>query len=137
MKSAVLTVVAMLALIGPARSDNKSPVNAQLPREPKVKWDLDVFEKSPAFHLVKREVKDNQVVWILENRRDLGTEIVFGFQAAFFDEDGVKMFTTEFETEPSLLNMSRGERNRFTLHLPREEKWSLARKVVIKNGLYR
>ena len=137
MKSAILSVVAALALAGWARSDNKSPGQPPLPREPNVKWELDVFEKSPAFHLVKREVKDNQVIWVLENRRDLGTEIVFGFQAAFFDEDGVKIFTIEFETEPSLLNMGKGERNRFTLHLPRQEKWSLARKVVIKNGLYR
>jgi hypothetical protein len=40
------------------------------------------------------------------------------------------------ETDPFLLNMPKGERNRFTLTLPKDEKWKDARKVVIKNGLY-
>jgi hypothetical protein len=127
-------IVALAACWG--WSDDKAAGKAPLPREPKVKWDVDVFEKSPAFSFVKREVKGNQVIWILENRRNLGTEITFGYQAAFFDDDGIKLFTIEFETQPWLLNMPKGERNRFILNLPKDEKWSHARKVVIKNGEY-
>jgi hypothetical protein len=132
-----LSAAAMaLALAGSSRADGKTPARDPFPREGQVKWDVDVFERSTAFTVVKREVKGNQVIWILENKRDLGTEITFGYQAAFFDEDGVKILTVEIEREPWLLNMPKGERNRFTLTLPKDEKWQGARKVVIKNGLY-
>ena len=49
---------------------------------------------------------------------------------------GVKLATIGIETEPFLLNMPKGERNRFTLHLPPEDKLKGVRKVVIKNGSY-
>jgi hypothetical protein len=136
MKYALSVAVVALALALPAGADEARPARAPLPREGEVKWDLDVFERSAAFTVVKREVRGNQVVWVLENRRDLGTEITFGYQAAFFDEDGVRILSLGIETDPGLLNMPRGERNRFTLTLPRDEKWQNARKVVIKNGLY-
>jgi hypothetical protein len=129
-------VVVVLALAGSARTDEKAPAKAPLPREGKVQWDIETFERSAAFTVVKREVKGNQVIWVLQNKRDLGTEITFGYQAAFFDEDGVKIFTLEIETDPFLLNMPKGERNRFILTLPKDEKWKDARKVVIKNGLF-
>jgi hypothetical protein len=35
------------------------------------------------------------------------------------------------------MNMPKGERNRFKLHLPQPEEWKNVRTVVIKNGLYR
>src|SRR5262249_744471 len=92
------------------------------------------FEESPAFTVVKREVKENRVTWVLENKRDLGTEIVFGYQADLYDEDGVKLTTIGIEVEPFLFNMPKGERTRFTLHLPPEDKLKGVRKVVIKNG---
>jgi tRNA A-37 threonylcarbamoyl transferase component Bud32 len=50
--------------------------------------------------VVKRWVKGNQVTWMLENKRDLGTEIIFGYHAALYDEDGVKLATIRIETEP-------------------------------------
>jgi hypothetical protein len=135
MRLAIATIMVALA-VGRSWSDEKTPAKAPLPFEAKVKWDLDTFEKSPAFNVVKRDVKGNQVVWILENRRMLGTEITFGYQAAFYDEDGVKLFVIEFETHPWMLNMPQGERNRFVLNLPKDEKWKQVRKVVIKNGEY-
>ena len=39
--------------------------------------------------MVKREVKGNKVSWVLENKRDLGTEITFGYQAALYDADKI------------------------------------------------
>jgi hypothetical protein len=135
MRCAIATMVLALT-VGRGWSDEKAPAKVPLPYETTVKWDLDTFEKSPAFKLVKREVKENQVIWILENRRNLGTEITFGYQAAFYDEDGIQLFKVEFETHPWFLNMPQGERNRFVLNLPKSEKWKLVRKVVIKNGEY-
>ena len=134
-----MAVVLSLALAGPAWADSegggeKKEVKDALPRARQVGWDVRVFEESPAFEVVKRKVKGNQVTWVLENKRALGTEIVFGYQAALYDEDGVKLATIGIETEPFLLNMSKGERNRFVLHLPPTDKLKEVRKVVIKNG---
>lgn len=117
----------------PDDNDNKE-VKHPLPRLNKAKWDVRVFEESPTFAIVKRQVKGNQVTWVLENKRDLGTEITFGYQAALLDEDGVKLGTIPIDSEPFLFNMSKGERNRFTLNLPPNDKLSGVRKVVIKNG---
>jgi hypothetical protein len=128
--------VVAIALAGSGHGEEKKPVKDALPRANTVAWDLQTFEESPAFEVVKREVKGNTVTWVLENKRSLGTEITFGYQAAFFDADGVKLFTVGIETDPFLLNMPKGERNRFVLNLPRAESWKAARKVVIKNGLY-
>jgi len=55
--------------------------------------------------------------------------------AAFFDADGARLFVAGIESEPFRLNMSRGDRNRFVVNLPRAESWKAARKVVVKNGL--
>ena len=134
-----MAVVLSLALAGPAWADSegggeKKEVKDALPRARQVGWDVRVFEESPAFEVVKRKVKGNQVTWVLENKRNLGTEILFGYQAALYDEDGVKLATIGIETEPFLLNMSKGERNRFVLHLPPTDKLKEVRKVVIKNG---
>ena len=134
-----LAVVLSLALAGPAWSDSregseKKEVKDPLPHEKQLKWDVQGFEESPSFTVVKRQVKGNQVTWVLENKRNLGTEITFGYQAALYDEEGVKLATLEVVTEPFLLNMSRGERNRFTLNLPPEDKLKGVRKAVIKNG---
>jgi hypothetical protein len=116
--------------------DNKARKDA-LPRASSVKWDVTVLEDSAASEVVKHEVKGNKVSWVLENKRDLGTEITFGYQAALYDADGVKLATIGIEVDPFLMNMPKGERNRFNLHLANPEKWKNARKVVIKNGLYR
>jgi len=136
-----LAVVLSLALAGSAWCDSreggeKKETKDPLPHAKQLKWDVRGFEESPAFEVVKRQVKGNQVTWVLENKRGLGTEITFGYQATLYDEDGVKLATLEITTEPFLLNMSRGERNRFTLNLPPEDKLKGVRKVVIKNGPY-
>ena len=99
-----------------------------------VKWDVTTFEDSPAFEVVKREVKGNTITWVLENKRSLGTEIVFGWQGTLYDEDGVKVGIIGIEVDPFLMNMAKGERNRFNLQMPQPDKWKGVRKVVIKNG---
>jgi hypothetical protein len=140
----VLSAVVMLvlALVSSARGDSremdeKTGTKDPLPRTAKVEWDVRIFEESPSFKVVKREVKGNRVTWVLENQRNLGTEIVFGYQLALFDEDGVKLTTLEIGCEPFPLNLPKGERNRFTLYLPPEDKLKELRKAVIKNGAYR
>ena len=134
-----VALVLSLALAGFAWGDSregseKKEVKDSLPHASQLKWDVRGFEESPSFTVVKRQVKGNQVTWVLENKRSLGTEITFGYQAALYDEDGVKLATIEVVTEPFLLNMSQGERNRFTLNLPPPDKLKGVRKVVIKNG---
>jgi hypothetical protein len=136
-----VAVVLSLAVAGSAWGDPREGGEKQegkdpLPRASEVEWDVRGFEESPAFTVVKRRVKGNQVTWVLENKRNLGTEITFGYQAALYDEDGVKLATIGIETEPFLLNMMQGERNRFTLNLPPQDKLKGVRKVVIKNGPY-
>jgi hypothetical protein len=132
-------VILSLALAGFAWGDPKEESEKKakdpLPHTKQVEWDVRGFEESPTFTVVKRQVKGDRVTWVLENKRNLGTEITFGYQAALYDEDGVKLTTIEIVTEPFLLNMSRGERNRFSLDLPTEDKLKGVRKVVIKNGL--
>jgi hypothetical protein len=136
LSSAVILSLALAgsAWGGPQGGDEKTAAKDPLPHASKVEWDVRVFEEAPSFRVVKREVKGNQVTWVLENKRNLGTEILFGYQAALYDEDGVKLATIGIETEPFLLNMSKGERNRFVLHLPPTDKLKEVRKVVIKNG---
>jgi hypothetical protein len=136
-----VAVALSLALAGFAWGDSREGGGSKetkdpLPHASRLKWDVRGFEESPSFAVVKRQVKGGRVIWVLENKRDLGTEITFGYQAALYDEDGVKLATLEITTEPFLLNMSRGERNRFTLNLPPEDKLKGVRKVVIKNGPY-
>jgi hypothetical protein len=134
-----VAVILSFALVGsawgdPREGNEKKEVKDPLPRASQVGWDVRVFEESPAFKVVKREVKGNQVTWVLENKRDLGTEILFGYQAALYDEDGVKLANIGIEVEPFLLNMPKGERNRFTLNMPPPDKLKEVRKVIIKNG---
>lgn len=135
-----LAVVLILAL-GFARGDSadgakKKPRMDALPGSQKVEWDLYLLEDSPSFEVVKRDVKGTNVTWVLENKRGLGTEVVFGWQAALFDADGVKLATIGIAVDPSIMNLSAGDRNRFTLNLPPTEKWKDVRKIVIKNGNY-
>jgi hypothetical protein len=131
----ILTLVLAGSALGdPGEGGTKKEVKDKLPHASQVTWDVRTFEEAPGFTVVKRQVKGNQVTWVLENKRSLGTEIVFGYQAALYDEDGVKLGTIEIVTEPFLLNMSQGERNRFTLDLPAQDKLKGVRKVVIKNG---
>src|SRR5262245_32298452 len=134
-------VILSLALAGTTWGDPREGSEKKETRDPlhhagQVAWNVRCFEESPAFTVVKRQVKGSQVTWVLENKRDLGTEITFGYQAALYDEDGVKLATIGIETDPFLLNMSKGERNRFHLNLPPEDKLKGVRKVVIKNGPY-
>jgi hypothetical protein len=138
MKRVSSALILSLALAGsswgaPGEGNDKTENGEPLPWAGKVEWNVRVFEESPSFKVVKREVKRNKVVWVLENRRPLGTEITFGYQAALYDEDGVKVATIGIETDPFLLNMPRGERNRFTLYLPPDKLKGVGR-VVIKNG---
>jgi hypothetical protein len=133
------SVILSLALAGFAWGDSreaseKKETKDPLPQTTQLKWDVRGFEESPSFAVAKRQVKGNQVTWVLENKRDLGTEIQFGWQAALYDEDGVKVGTIGIEVDPFLLNMSKGERNRFILNLPPADKLKGVRKVVIKNG---
>jgi hypothetical protein len=132
-------VILSLALAGFAWGDSreggdKKETKDPLPQASQVTWDVRGFEEHPSFTVVKRQVKGDRVTWVLENKRDLGTEIQFGYQAALYDEDGVKLGTIGIDTDPFLLNMSKGERNRFTLNLPPADKLKGVRKVVIKNG---
>jgi hypothetical protein len=136
MKRALSVAVVLSAALA-GRGEDKKPVMDALPRAGTVQWDLGVFEESPAFEVVKREVKGGTVTWVLENKRNLGTEIVFGYQAAYYDPDGVKLGTVAIDVDPFLMNTPKGERNRFVLRLPREEIWKAIRKVVIKNGQFR
>jgi hypothetical protein len=133
-------LAASLTLVGTAEAGpqdgEKKEVRDALPRETEVKWVVHVLEDAPSFAVVKREVKGNNITWILENKRNLGAEIVFGYQATLLDEDGVRIKTIEIVVEPFLMNMSKGERNRFVLHMPQPEQWKGVRKVVITNGLY-
>src|SRR5262245_44192739 len=101
MMSAVVCVV----LAGFVCGDGKKPVRDEFPREEQVKWDVAILEDSPAYEVVKREVKGNTVSWVLENKRNLGTEITFGYQAALYDDDGVKLGTIEIVVDPFLMNM--------------------------------
>jgi hypothetical protein len=71
----------------------------------KIEWDVRAFEQSPAFKVVKHEVKPNQVTWVLENKRNLGTKITFGWEAVLYDADGVQLTTIGIENEPFLFNM--------------------------------
>jgi len=142
MNRVFLAATLFLALASFALADGKDGEDKKarkdpLPRANSVTWDTSILEDSPAFDVVKREVKGNTVSWVLENKRALGTEITFGYQAALYDVDGVKLATIGIEVDPFLMNLPKGERNRFNLHLPQPEKWKHARKVVIKNGLYR
>jgi len=132
-------LIAALALAGTAWGDprdgsEKKQLLDPLPHAGRVTWDVRGFEESPAFAVARRRVKGNEVTWVLENRRSLGTEITFGYQAALYDEDDVKLATIEIVTDPFPLNMSQGERNRFTLNLPPADRLKGVRKVVIKNG---
>src|SRR5262245_57712003 len=136
----VLSMAAILALAlagsvsGDSKDGEKKVQKDAFPHEATVKWEVTIFEDSPAYEVVKRELKGSTLTWILENKRNLGTEITFGYQAAFYDADGVKLGTIAIEVDPFLMNMPKGERNRFSLHLPQPEKWKAVRKVVIKNG---
>jgi hypothetical protein len=132
-------VILSLALAGstwgdPREGGEKKETRDPLPLASEARWDVRCFEESPSFTVVKRQVKGSQVIWVLENQRDLGTEITFGYQAALLDEDGVKLATIGIEVEPFLMNMTRGERNRFTLNLPTPDRLKEVRTVVIKNG---
>lgn len=136
-----MTAIVILALAGVVSADSKDGQSAKhrkdpLPRESSVVWDVTMFEDSPAYEVVKREVKGNTITWVLENKRNLGTEITFGYQAALYDGDGVKLATIGIEVDPFLMNMPKGERNRFNLHMPQPEKWKAVRKIVIKNGQF-
>ena len=134
LKHVVAVVVVMGFSDGVARADEKKPAKAPLPRAESVEWDVAVFEDSAAFQAVKREVKNGQVVWVLENRRNLGTEVIFGYRAEFLDEDGVKLSAVEVRWGQLLANLMQGERNRLILELPKPEAWKGVRKVVIKGG---
>ena len=125
------TVMALLCL-ATARADEKKPTKSPLPHEKSVAWDVTAFEESSAFKTVKREVKNTQVVWVLENRKMLGNEYLFGYRAEFLDEDGVKLWAIEIRWEQFPVNWQEGERNRLILELPKAEKWKNVSKVVIK-----
>ena len=136
-----MTAIVILALAGTVSADSKDGQSGKsrkdpLPRETTVTWDVTMFEDSPAYEVVKREIKGNTISWVLENKRNLGTEIIFGYQAALYDGDGVKLGTIDIEVDPFLMNTPKGERNRFNLHMPQPEKWKNVRKVVIKNGQF-
>ena len=129
-----IAVVAFLVVGGTGRAEDKKPAKPALPREDSAKWDVATFEESATFTFVKREVKNGEIVWVLENRKDIPQELVLGYQAGFFDEDGVKLFALDVRMEPFPPNLRLGERNRFILVVPRAEQWKNVKKVVIRNG---
>ena len=130
----VVAAVAFLTLGAAGHADDKKPAKPPLPREESVKWDVATFEESATYAYVTRDVKNGELVWGLENRKDLATEHLFGYQAEFLDEDGVKLFAVGIATSPFPTNLRLGERNRFILELPRAEQWKGVKKVVIKRG---
>jgi hypothetical protein len=141
----VMMAVFVALVAGTGRADDKAPATpaketakesakAPLPRADSVEWDVATFEDSAVVKTVKREVKSGQVVWVLENRRDLGTDVVFGYQAVFLDEDGVKLLSVGLRWEPFPGNLRAGDRNRLILELPAADAWKNVRKVVIKGG---
>jgi hypothetical protein len=132
MKQVAVALVAFLVVGGAGHAEEKKPAKPALPHADTVKWDVGRFEESATYTFVKREVKNGEVVWVLENRKDLATEHIFGYSAEFLDEDGVKLFAAGIATEPFPPNLRLGERNRFVLVLPRAEYWKNVRKVVIK-----
>jgi hypothetical protein len=138
LSAAAILCLALVSSAGADSNDGKEKKSHKdsLPRESTVQWEVQVLEDSPSFEVVKREVKGNTVTWVLENKRNLGTEIVFGYQAMLYDQDGVRLGTIGIEINPSIMNMPKGERNRFLLHLPQPDKWKNVRKVIIKNGEY-
>jgi hypothetical protein len=117
-----------------AREGTTEAADSPLPRANSAEWDVATFEDSAVVKTVKWEVKSGQVVWVLENKRDLGTDVVFGYHAVFLDEDGVKLMSVGLRWEPFPGNLSAGERNRLILELPAAEKWMNVRKVVVKGG---
>src|SRR5262249_12306856 len=134
-------VILSLALASSAWGDGqegseKKEAKDPLPQASQVKWDVRYFEDSPAFTLVKRRVKGDQGSWGVGDKGGLTPQIKLGYQAALDDENGVKLATIGIETDPFLLNMTKGEHNRFILNLPPEDKLKGVRKVVIKNGPY-
>jgi hypothetical protein len=142
MKAAFSATILFLTVAGVSWGDSnvgeeKKVTKDTFPGEKEVQWDVRVLENSPAFEVVKREVKGTSVTWVLGNKRNMGTEIVFGWQANLLDRDGVRIKTIGIEIDPFPMNMPRGERNRFILHLPQVEKWKDVRKVVITNGDYK
>ncbi len=142
MKGVLSATVLVLIVASPSWGDSnvgeeKKVTKDSFPGEKEVRWDVRELEDSPAFKAVKREVKGTAVTWVLENKRNLGTEIVFGWQANLLDGDGVRIKTIGIEIDPFPMNMPKGERNRFVLHLPQVEKWKDVRKVIITNGDYK
>lgn len=135
---AAFTMVAFLFAAGSGWAEDKKPAKDPpkdpLPRADSVKWDVTTFEESATFTVTKREVKGGELIWVLENRKDIATEHIFGYTADFFDEDGVKLFSVGIATNPFPTNLRLGERNRYTLELPKAESWKNVKKVVIKNG---
>jgi hypothetical protein len=129
-----VAAVMVLGIVGfaakPVRADEKKP--APLPHEKIVEWDVSAFEESSTFKSIKRDIKNGQVVWVLENRKMLGNEYLFGYRAEFLDEDGVKLWAVEIRWEQFPVNWQEGERNRLILELPKAEKWKTVRRVVIK-----
>src|SRR5262245_14035428 len=112
MKRVLSAAVLVLSLVGAGRvaaDDTPKPVKHPLPRANSVKWDVTAFEDHPSFEVVKREIKGNTITWILANKRSLGTEITFGWQAALYDDDGVKVGVIGIEVEPFLMNTQKGE----------------------------
>jgi hypothetical protein len=132
------TALCFLSLAAPAsiRGDEKKPAKDTFPNEAHTRWDVGFFEDSPIFDVIKRQVKGSTVTWVLENKRSLGTEIVFGYQAALLDHDGVKLRIIDIIVDPFLMNTPAGERNRFSLHLPPQINWKEVSRVVIKNGQF-
>jgi hypothetical protein len=127
-------MVAVLALTGSGRADDKKPAKAPLPRADSVEWDVTVVEDSPSLKLIKREVKTGQVVWLVENRKSLPNGLLYTFVAEFLDEDGVKLFAIQVPCDLFPANWREGERNRLILELPQAGKWKNVTKVVIKGG---
>jgi hypothetical protein len=130
-----VAVIASMALAGwsvAASEKEKKPAKAPLPRVESVEWDVAVFEESPTFTVVKRDVKTGQVVWLLENKKAIPNGLLYCIVADFLDEDGVKLATTEVGADQFPYNWREGERNRVILQLPQAEKWKKVTKVVVK-----
>ena len=97
------------------------------PDLPGGKWDTRALEQ--AFTVVKTsyDANANKVTWLLEKNVDG----FLAFDASFYDADDVKLGSNYLNFDPSLASVSKSERTRATIELPKEDLMKKVTKVVI------
>jgi uncharacterized protein (TIGR03066 family) len=90
-------------------------------------WDLKGLESSFTIVKTKVEADKSKVVWLLE-RKDDG---FVSFDAAFYDEDDVKIGTANVSLDPSLDQVHKGERTRATVVLLKDSEMKKVKRTMI------